>query len=362
MTHILFDVSGHGFGHLAQTAAVVAALNALRPDLQITVRAEHDPDVLRRFLPDGVGFDRPPPDPTLVMHGPIDVDAEASLARYVALHGDWDRIVQTEAARLAARVPDLVVSDVGYVGLAAAKRLGVPAHAMCSLDWYGIFRTYCGAAAEGKRIAAEILDAYAGAETFLQVEPHMPMDYFGNSLSFGPVTRLGQDRRTELERKFPTLAGRRLVVFSLGGIPGGPGAADLPMNGDFCWVCDGAVQGRAPGVWDLDDLGIPFLDLIATADAIVTKPGYGTIVEAICGGTALVSVERPDWPETECLQSWACAQGRAKFVPRTDNWIDAAVAAVAEVLAQPPKPVPAPAGNAEVAAYLAGRADAAARS
>lgn len=357
MAHILFDVSGHGFGHLAQTAAVVEGLAGLRPELRLTVRAEHDPAILRRFLPEGTAIDRPPPDPTLVMTGPIDVDAKASMARYAALHGDWQRVIDAEAQRMEAVAPDLVVSDVGYVSLAAAQRLGVPACAMCSLDWYGIFRTYCARFDGAAAIAGQIMEAYGAAEAFLQLVPHMPMDYFPHRRVFGPVGRLGRDRRAELERAHPFAAGKRLVVFSLGGIPGGPRAADLPANGDVCWLCDAAVQGRAEGVVAAEDAGMPFIDLLATADAVITKPGYGTLVEALCNGTAFVSLERPDWPETEWLQSWACSHGRARFVPRTGNWIDAAVAAVAEVLALPPVPAPEPTGCAEVAEFLIQRID-----
>ena len=355
MTHILFDVSGHGFGHLAQTAAVVGALAGLRPGLRITVRAEHDPAVLRRFLPEGVDIGSPPPDPTLVMGGPIDVDAAASMRRYIALHDDWESVVEAETRRLADLGPDLVVSDVGYVSLAAAGRYGVPTYAMCSLDWYGVFRTYCSSFDGAGVIAGQIREAYGGAAAFLQLAPHMPMDYFVKRIAFGPVARLGRNRRAELERNFPALAGRPVVLFSLGGIPGGPPAADLPGNGDVCWICDATVQGRAPGVVAVDETGFSFIDLVATADAVVTKPGYGTVVEAVCNGAALISVERPDWPETAFMQSWACAHGRAKFVPRSDRWIDHAVAAVGDVLAAPRTAVPAPRGNAEVAEFLAQR-------
>ena len=357
MTHILFDVSGHGFGHLAQTAAVVDTLARMRPDLRLTVRAEHDPAILRRFLPEATAIDRPPPDPTLVMTGPIDVDAAASMARYAALHGDWEQVVDAEARRLEALAPDLVVSDVGYVSLAAAKLLGVPACAMCSLDWYGIFRTYCRHFEGAAAIADRMLESYNAAEAFLQLAPHMPMDYFPRRRAFGPVGRLGRDRRAEVERDYPFAAGKRLVVFSLGGIPGGPQAAELPATDEICWFCDASVQGRADGVIALEDAGMPFIDLLATADAVITKPGYGTLVEALCNGTAMVSLERPDWPETEWLQSWAASHGRTRFVPRTETWIDDAVCAVAEVLAQPPVPAPRPTGCTEVAEYLVRRVD-----
>lgn len=355
MSHVVFDVSGHGYGHLAQVAAVVRALGALRPDVRVTVRADHSPAVLGTFLPADVAIARPAPDATLVMRSPVEVDVPASLARYEILHADWPGVVAAEAARLDALRPDLLVSDVGYIGLAASRRLGIPAHPLCSLDWYAVFRAY-GAACPGfDRIAGEIVEAYRGADTFLQLTPHLPMDYLWNTKSFGPVARRGRDRRTELEARFPELTGRRLVAFSLGGIPGGIAVRDLPRTPGVCWVADEAGLEGVDGLVSLAALGLSFIDLLASADAIVTKPGYGTIVEAVCNGTAVVSVERPDWPETPYLQAWAERFGRAVFVPRRARWIDDALSAVL-ALPEGPHPMPVePAGGPTVAAFLAER-------
>jgi hypothetical protein len=359
MSHVVFDVSGHGFGHLAQVAEVLHELHAMKPDVRVTVRADHPAAILRVFLPDGVTIDRPPRDATLAMRSPVDVDVPASLARYAALHDDWAATVAAEATRLAALDPDLLVSDVGYVGLAAARQLGIPAHPLCSLDWYAVFRAYGAASSDFERIGSEILAAYRGAGTFLQLTPHLPMTYLEDRVSFGPVARLGRDRRAEMERRFPMLAGRRLVVFSLGGIPGGSMPGDLPRSSGICWICDGnSTEGAGgDGLVSLASLGLPFIDVLASVDAIVTKPGYGMIVEAVCNGTAVISTERPDWPETPHLQDWASRCGRAVFVPRGPRWIDDALAA-ALALPEGPGPTPAgPAGGPAVAAYLAGRLD-----
>jgi len=354
MAHLVFDVSGHGFGHLAQTAVVVREVRALLPEARITVRASHPAEVLRDFLPDGVAFDRPPHDATLAMHSPTEVDVAASIRRYQGLHRDWSRTVGEEAEKLARLAPDLLVSDVGYASLAAARQMGVPAYAMCSLDWYGVFQTYCGQGEGADRIAGEILEAYEGAEAFLQVVPHMPMGYFSRRKPFGPLARLGRNRRAELEDKVPELRGKRLVIFSLGGIPGGPTPADLPRDSKLCWLCDDIVAGRADGVIPMGSLGLSFIDAVASADAVVTKPGYGTIVEAVCNGTAVVSMERSDWPETEHMQAWARRHGRTVFVPHGGRWVDAALTAVFEVLEQPEASGPEPSGGREVAAFLAG--------
>lgn len=356
MSHIVFDVSGHGFGHLAQVAPVVGELRARLPaNDRITVRAGHPPEVLAAFLPADVAVAPPPPDAVLAMHSPIDVDGPASIARYAALHADWPGTVDAEASRLAALAPDLLVSDVGYVGLAAARRLGVAAHPLCSLDWYAPFLAYCRACPDFDRIAGEILDAYRGASTFLQLAPHLPMDYLEDRRAFGPVARRGRNRRAELERRFPALAGKRLLLFAQGGIDGGFRPENLPWTSEVCWVCPGEVPIGAEGVMAQSRLGLSFIDTLASVDVVVTKPGYGTLVEAVCNGVAVVSVERPDWPESPHLQAWTLAHGRGAFVPRSDRWLDEALS-VALDLAAGARPAPLdPSGANEVAAFLARR-------
>ena len=44
-------------------------------------------------------------------------------------------------------------------------------------------------------------------------------------------------------------------------------------------------------------LGLSFPALMAAADVVVAKPGYGTVSEAIAAGCRLVYAERGDFPE-----------------------------------------------------------------
>jgi hypothetical protein len=41
-----------------------------------------------------------------------------------------------------------------------------------------------------------------------------------------------------------------------------------------------------------------FIDVLASSDAVVTKIGYATFVEAACNGVGIVSAPRADWPES----------------------------------------------------------------
>ena len=109
-----------------QVAPVLSALAARLPDLRLTLRTAVPRTHLLSMLPMPFELLEPPPDIGLAMRGPVAVDREASSAAYAALHRDWPAVVAREAAALARLRPDLLLSDVGYVGLAAAATEKIP--------------------------------------------------------------------------------------------------------------------------------------------------------------------------------------------------------------------------------------------
>ncbi|BAQ15721.1 hypothetical protein [Methyloceanibacter caenitepidi] len=310
----VFDVSGHGFGHLGQVAPIVQALRARHPSCRIVVRTALTAAVVRDFVGSRIELAPPPTEATMVMHGPTAVDPSASAEAHRRLCDNWDTHVEREAARLAALAPAVLVSDVSYLSIAAAKRLGLPAIGLSSINWGDIYRTYCGAAPDAEAVLKTIGGAYRSADLFLQVQPHMPMTDLSNRRSIGPVARVGRDRRGEIDAALGVPSHRKLVLVTLGGIPGGDPLILPPLEG-IHWLAGAGVSGPADGTNDVRSLGLPFADVLASADAVIGKVGYATFVEAACNGTALISAPRDDWPESPFLLSWAAANARFALTP-----------------------------------------------
>ena len=59
---------------------------------------------------------------------------------------------------------------------------------------------------------------------------------------------------------------------------------------------------------------MPFTDLLASVDAIVTKPGYGTFVEAATAGTPVLYLQRDLWPEQDVLIEWLQQEVRCEEI------------------------------------------------
>lgn len=347
---IVFDVSGHGFGHLAQVAAVARALRQ-EADWPIVVRSALPPDVIGEFVGAAIEIAAPPPDVTMAMHGPSAVDAETTAARYRDLHADWEGHVAREAARLAALEPALLIANIPYLSLAAAQRAGVPNIALCSINWFDMYGAYCGGAPDAAAILRAMEAAYRGADLFLQPQPHMPMANLPNRRTIGPIGRIGRNRRDEIGQALGIAPDKRLVLATLGGIAVDKPLALPAMTGMHWLAGNGAAAGRGD-VSDLGRLGMNFVDVLASCDAVLTKVGYGTFVEAACNGVGLVSAPRADWPESGVLMHWAAEN--ATFA-QAENGLydpDSVARAIEAVLAAPRKAPVAPSGAAEAVAAI----------
>ncbi|MEF8793515.1 hypothetical protein [Thiohalorhabdus sp.] len=308
MTRLLLDVSGHGFGHLVQSAPVVNELARAVPGLTLTVRTNLPAHLLDERLE--VAYDRvaEAPDPGLAMTDALTVDRAGSFARYQAFHHQWLQSIAAEARWLSQREFDLVLADVPYRSLAGATASGIPAVALCSLNWGGVFHHYLGDRSGADAIHKQIRDAYRKARLFIQPEPHMPMRDLINRQEVGPVAPRPPEGISALRQR---LAGdRRLGLVTLGGIPFPLTPSDWREDPETLWLVDGAGPGR-PDQRDLHEADAAPLDLLAASDIVVTKPGYGTFVEAACQGVDVLYLPRGDWPEELYLMDWIHRHTRA---------------------------------------------------
>ena len=120
--HLLVAITPHGFGHAAQVSPVVNALRRRLPALRITILTSLPEAFLKRRIQGDFKLISQAPDFGLIMNSALDIDLEASAAAYAELHRNWQQRVDAEARRLESLVPDLVLADVPYLTLAAARQ------------------------------------------------------------------------------------------------------------------------------------------------------------------------------------------------------------------------------------------------
>ena len=294
-------------------------LNALRaklPELQLTIRCGLPRERLALRIEGNFEHIPSASDFGLTMKSALDVDRAASLARYRALHAEWDMHVKDYAHLLAQHQPDWVLSNISYLALAAAARARVPATAMCSLNWAEIFYPYYAEVSDALPIRLQMLAAYNSAKAFLRITPGMDMPGLNNLLPIGPIARQGQNRRAALRRALGVDDSVRVVLVAMGGIGLRLSPLTWPRVSDVKWVVPQNAGLQRSDVIPLESIDMDFCDLIASCDCVLSKSGYGTFVEATAAGTPLLYVARPDWPEEPCLVAWLQQHNRVLGISR----------------------------------------------
>ncbi len=323
--HLFVEISSHGFGHLAQTAPVLNRLAELLPALKITLRSGLPAEKLRQRIRTPFEHIAAASDFGYVMVDALTIDHDATRARYRAQHADFNDRVAADAALLRDLQVNAVFSNVAYIPLAGAVQAGIPALAMCSLNWADLYAHYFGADA----IHAEMLAAYRSA-TFLRTTPGMPMAALDRTISIGPLASRGNERRAELRAKVSAGETARMVIVALGGVPVRLPVEDWPIVPDTHWLIPAAWHVQRDDMHAFEPLDWPFVDLLRSVDAVITKPGYGTFTEAACNGATVIFQRRDNWPEQECLLDWLHAHARCAEVSASDlaaGNLDAALAA-----------------------------------
>lgn len=344
--HLVISISGHGFGHVAQTAPVLNLLHEHM--LRITVRSAVPLAHLRARIK--VPFTHLPSegDIGMLMSSALDVRAEDSHAAYRMFHADWGSRVAAEARLLRELGADMVLSNVGYLPLAGAQRATIPNAALCSLNWFDIYRHY----ADDDAVSAQIRGCYAGADAFLRATPGMAMETLPNVVPVNPIAAVGNDRRDELDRHLHLSKEEHLVLVSMGGI-----ASRLPMErwpriDGMRWLVQDSWQVAHPDAIVLESLPLGFSDLLASCDALLGKPGYGSFVEAACSATPVLYVNRADWPESPALIEWLQRHGICAEVSREQLECGNIENELSRLWATPPIVPPIPDGAAQVADWL----------
>ena len=328
---LLVAITPHGYGHAAQVAVVLEALAARCPELELHLHT----DVPRSFLASRirVPFALHPgsSDFGMRMHSALRIDLEASARAYARLHAQRDRELSRLGALLERVGAECVLADVPWLPLRAAAERGIPAFALCSLNWADIYAHYFSGRPEAGALLAAMRADYRSARCFLAPEPHMPMPWLDRLETTGPLARPGRNRRADIDAAFGT-SGRQLLLVALGGVAGRLPISRWPRHPGRAFLVPDEWGMARDDIIPLGRLGMPFTDALASCDALIGKLGYGTVAECACNGVPMIHAPRDDWPEEPVLAAWLGRVGCLARVETADleaGRIDDALAAVA---------------------------------
>jgi hypothetical protein len=312
MPLIWVAISAHGYGHAAQVVPVLNALGRLIPDLRVLLRTAVPASFFNDRLLIPWTLSPIQQDVGCIQRGPLTIDVEATWLAHQRFHATWEERIQTEVEAMKAAHPALILADTPYLALAAGAKAAIPTVALVSLTWDLILAELMAPpGVDGQALLQSITSAYAQTDLALRITPSPKMKHFQRAIDIGTIAEPAQPARTELAEYLRLAPGERTVLVGFGGIPlTSLPFADLEQLNGFRFLFDGPIPPDSIRFVSTQSLPFTFKTLLASVDIILTKPGYGTLVEAVGLQIPLLYVRRYNFADEQPLVDYLHRDGR----------------------------------------------------
>ena len=352
-------ISAHGYGHAAQVVPVLNELSRRIPSLHIILRT----NVPRNFFESRmtVPWELRPArmDIGCLQHGPLTMDWDATWQAHRTFHAQWEARFEEETLAIREARPDLVIGNTPYLAMAAGAAAGGPTVAIASLSWDEILQDHVDPKQPWQTgLLEDIRRAYGQASLLLRLTPGLPMPAFRHAVDIGPIAAPLPPAKARIREQLHIPDQDALVLVAFGGIRLESLPFDLmeSMPG-IQFLIDGPVPPQYSRVHSLATLSERFNTLLSSVDVIMTKPGYGTTLEAVATHVPVVYVRRYDFTEENQIVAYLHRYGRGVELSRADflkaRWEPAIRQAL--TLPAPASPPPDCTGAADAAVIIAAR-------
>lgn len=353
MPHVAAYVTGHGFGHATRMAAIVGALAERVPDLRVTIVSTVPEWLFRLNLPVRFSYRARRLDIGVVQEDSIRLDIRATLDAYAALLDGQAALVAEEAEFLRRARVQLVVADIPAAAFPIARRAGVPGVGVSNFSWDWIYADYVQEYPSRAPVVEAIRAAYGEADLFLRLPFHGPCDAFRVVRDLPLVARRARRSREEARRRLGLSGARPVVLLSFGGLDIlGIDFARVERLDEYQFLSTQPLPRPVRNVRVAAMDGLRYEDVVAQADAVITKPGYGIVSECLVNRVPVLYTDRGRFAEYACLVEGLQRFGVCRFIGNADllagNWRDA----LEGLLEQPRHWPELPADGAETAAGI----------
>ncbi len=307
MKGLVCYVSGHGYGHASRVTEVLNTLHAHRPGVFVDIRTS----VPRWFFEFNASFPFTYTSSRLdvgaVQRDSLSVDPEATLRAYAAIAARAEELLSAELRTLGAAPPSFVLADIPALAVEVAKRLGVPAVAMTNFSWDWIYADYTRDFPAYRHLVEELRALYAATSLLLRLPLHGDLSVFPHIRDIPFVARRARLSRADVRRRLALPEVGHLVLLSYGGLGVALRHSPTIPRGTTLVTSQPLFEGietpwcRTVPTTVMRAAGVRYEDLLAAADVVMTKPGYGIVAECIANATPMIYTPRGRFAEYDCL-------------------------------------------------------------
>ena len=316
-------ITPHGFGHATRMTAVLEALYKKFPDLHphlfTTVPESLFAETLSNFSYHPLCCDI-----GLIQKDGLHADLPASISCLQKFLPFDDTLI----SKLAAEIQGckLVLCDIAPLGIAVAKKAGIPSVLIENFTWEWIYKAYLPHHPDLQPAINALASYSQQADVHIRTEPCCGSEK--GDLHCGPIFRRIRTQRTKIRDQL-NCTDKKLVLISMGGVSMQlPFIHQLPAISDIFFILAGQQETRqlAENVLLLGrDSNFYHPDLINSTDLVVCKSGYSTVAECFQAGVPIFAVGRDTFPESAILEQFSATRLNGQTLEQNDflsgNWL-----------------------------------------
>jgi hypothetical protein len=320
---LVFYISGHGFGHASRAVELIDALTARQPDLRVIVRTNAHPWPLERVRRPGIEVQPFETDTGVAQISSVTIDEMQTATRAADFYRTFEDRVASEARYLKECGARIVVADIPPLAFAAAKAAGIPSVAVANFTWDWIYAYYPEFESRAPGVIRAISRAYHQGTLALRLPIHGGFESMAVIEDIPLVARRSTRDPADTRRILRIDSGALLVLASFGGFP--LHIPDDRLSSSGLTVL--APPDRLPD-------GLKHEDIVAAADVVVSKPGYGIVSECAAHRTPLLYTSRGRFAEYDVMVTEMPKMVRCRYITQEDlmagNWTESVTALLAQ--------------------------------
>jgi UDP-N-acetylglucosamine transferase subunit ALG13 len=322
MKTIAYYISDYGHGHAARSIAVIRFLLRKYPEIKVAICCSFAMNFIKQslesedqnrlhfhFAQNDFGF--------ILKKNSIEVDSFEINKQYDHyIDGIWNYVGQ-EKGFLSFIDADLVVSDISPLPFLAAKQLEIRTVGISNFTWYRAYQDIIPS--EKLQI---LYDTYNQMGHFIPLagddEPkwrgkiHPTIDYFSREIDNAVVDKIRKELDPENERF--------LVYFGLGMKIGIDDLSTLKLwdSKQCVFVVSGNTAIEGSNIYKIPSGETETQNYIAACDMVISKPGWGTVSEAIQSCRPLLILERSNMREDQNTIDYLRSKKWCHLLPWSD--------------------------------------------
>jgi hypothetical protein len=301
---IAYYITSHGYGHGVRSLNIIRAINEMCPDLAVHIVSE----LPTAFLRGRTGFTGNPIraesfDVGMVQLDSIRVDVDATLDQVELLCSQRKEMVRAEAGFLVASGVDLVVADIPGLPLEAAALVGIPRVAVGNFGWDWIYSGFVPRNPRWQPLVDLFREQYAKTDLLLRLPFCEKMSAFPRVEDIPLVATPGQLRRQEISKLVGCEPSKKWILLSFTTLDWSREALKrVESIRDYEFLTVLPLQWERKNIRALSREQITFSDVIASVDAVISKPGFGILSDCAVNGKPLIYADRNDFLEYPVLE------------------------------------------------------------